>query len=99
MSSQLPRRLVVEFKPGGVETRVLYRTRSAPRPGTAARRGEAAQLARAGLTEALRALDAGDVADLGTSGFQVREDVLGLPLTSSDSEKPMRKGAQRSWTR
>jgi hypothetical protein len=93
LSSQLPRRLVVTFTREGVEVRTLYRTRSAPRPGTAARRGEAAQLARAGLAEALRALDAGDVEMVGTSGFQVREDVLGLPLTSSDSEKPMRKGA------
>jgi hypothetical protein len=34
------------------------------------------------------------VEDLGTSGFQVREDVLGLPIASRDSEKPMKVKAE-----
>jgi hypothetical protein len=76
--TKLPRRLVVEFKRDGLEVRTLYRSKDGPRPGTKRRKGEAAELARAGLTEALRALDTGDVEDLGTSGFTTREDVLGL---------------------
>ena len=91
MSARL-RRLVVEFKPDGQELRVLCRSTDGPGPYTKARQREVEQLARDGLTTALEALDAGDVADLGTSGFTIREDVLGLPLASRDSEKPMRKG-------
>jgi hypothetical protein len=93
MSSQLPRRMVLTFSPDGVETRVLYRSKDGPRPGTVRRRREVEQLARTGLEQALAALDAGEVEDLGTSGYKIREDVLGLPTVSLDSEKPMKKGA------
>jgi hypothetical protein len=51
------------------------------------------QLAIKGLERTQEALDRGNAEDLGTGGFQVREDVLGLPLASSDSEKTMKKGA------
>ncbi len=78
-------RLVLTFKPDGVEVRTLYRRKSGPNPGTKARRREVAQLARTGLLEALEAFDGSageDVEDLGTSGYEVREDVLHLPAAS-----------------
>ncbi len=73
-------RLVLTFKPEGIEARALYRreAKAGPGPGTKARRREVTELTRAGLTAALTALDAGDVQDLGTSGYEVREDVIGL---------------------
>ncbi len=87
-------RLVITFDAGEITTRVLYRRRGeGPSPGTVSRRREVVELARTGLQRALAALDAGDVADLGTSGFTTREDVLGLATASSDSQRPMRKGA------
>ncbi len=92
-------RLVLNFEGDAVTVRALYRTKAGPSPGTAARRREVTELTRAGLLEALQALDAGDVADLGTSGFTQREDVLGLPVasstyvTSSLLVKPKPKGA------
>lgn len=93
--SALPRRLVVEFRPDGVETRVLYRTRTAPPPGTKARKGEVQDLVRAGLTEALRALDAGDVEMIGTAGFETREDTLtaeAYPFLSTPSNNNQATG-------
>ncbi len=69
-------RLVLEFKPDGIQARVLYRTTSGAGPGTKARAREVRELTREGLHRALRALDAGDVADLGTSGFTTREDIF-----------------------
>jgi hypothetical protein len=75
------RRLVLTFKPDGLEVRTLYRSKGGPNPGTKARRREVAQLARTGLQDALEALE-GDVEDLGTSGYEVREDVLHLPAAS-----------------
>ncbi len=87
-------RLVLTFKPEGLEARVLYRTTSGAGPGTKARRLEASELARAGLTRALAALDAGDVEDLGTSGFTTREDtILCTPGAPDVHKKPPRKGA------
>ncbi len=92
-------RLVFAFKPEGLELRVLYHRRGeGPNPGTKARRREVTELTRTGLERALTALDAGDVQDLGTSGFTQREDVLGLPVsslthvTSSPLVKPKPKG-------
>lgn len=64
----------------GIQLHTLYRRKASPgtNPGTARRRREVAALAREDLRHALEALDAGDMADLGTSGFTTREDVLGL---------------------
>ncbi len=90
---ELPRRLVLTFTREGVEVRTLYRSKGGPNPGTARRRREVEALARSGLTAALEALDAGDALDLGTSGFQIREDVLHLPTSSPASEKPVKRGA------
>jgi hypothetical protein len=84
-------RLVLTFKPDGLEVRTLYRRQAGPNPGTKARRREVAQLARTGLLEALEALE-GDVEDLGTSGYEVREDVLHLP-TASPATAKLVKGA------
>ncbi len=93
-------RLILTFRPEGLEVRVLYRRRGeGPGPGTKARRLEVTELTRTGLERALTALDAGDAEDLGTSGFTQREDVLGLPIassthvTSSPLVKPKPKGA------
>ncbi len=69
-------RLVLTFKPEGLEARVLYRSKAGPGPGTKARAREVLELTRTGLQRALTALDAGDVADLGTSGFTTREDTF-----------------------
>ncbi len=97
MSGHL-QRLVLTFKPDGLEIRALYGTKTNHGPETKARAWEVRELTRAGLTAALEALDAGDVADLGTSGFTQREDVLGLPVsslthvTSSPLVKPKPKG-------
>lgn len=87
------RRLVIEFGQDGIQVRTLYKTADASGPSTRARWREVKHLTREGLRHTLKALDAGDVADLGTSGFTTREDVLGLSLASSDSEKTMKKGA------
>ena len=86
-------RLVLTFKPDSVEVRTLYRRKSGPNPGTKARRREVSELVRTGLLEALEALE-GDVEDLGTSGFEVREDVLHLPTASPTTQKPMRTPAK-----
>ncbi len=78
MSGQL-QRLVLTFKPEGVEVRTLYRSKGASGPGTKARRREVTELTRTGLQHALEALYvAGDVEDLGASGYSVHEDVMGL---------------------
>jgi hypothetical protein len=92
MTPQL-RRLVVDFKPEGVQLRTLYRRKAGPGPGTKARVREVAELARVGLEHALDALDSSAVVDLGTSGFETREDVLGLPVASSDAAKRVKGGA------
>jgi hypothetical protein len=88
------RRLVLTFDDqDGIRARVLYRRHAGPGPATKTPQREAAHLVRTGLERVLEALDAGDVVALGTAGFETREDVLGLPLASSNSEKTMKKGA------
>jgi hypothetical protein len=72
-------RLVLEFRDGELIARVLYRSGlDGPNPGTKARAREVSALARTGLQDALEALDAGDVAICGTSGFSQREDLLSV---------------------
>ncbi len=70
-------RLVLTYSRQGVEIRALYRTKTGPNPGTAARRKEVTKLARLGLREALEALE-GCVDVVGTSGFDTREDVIAV---------------------
>ena len=83
-------RLVIEMKPGDLVIRVLHRSQDDPNPGTKARQREVTDLAREGLTRALEALEAGTEV-VGTSGYDVREDVL-LVTTSPDADK-LAKGA------
>ena len=73
-------RIVIEMKSGELVLRVLYRSKGESNPGTKARTREVTDLARSGLTRALEALDAGDVAICGTSGFTQREDLLSVAL-------------------
>ena len=74
-------RLVLDFRGEELVVRCLYRTQSLSNPGTKARAREVSSLVRTGLQDALEALE-GDVEDLGTSGYEVREDVLHLPTAS-----------------
>jgi len=77
VSGQL-QRLVIGFERDGIQVRTLYRSKAGPGPNTKARRLEVTELARAGLREALAALDTGGVILVGTSGFETREDTLNL---------------------
>jgi hypothetical protein len=87
-------RLVLEFRDGELIAQVLYRSGlDGPNPGTKARTREASDLTRAGLTAALEALDAGDVAMCGTSGFSQREDLLSVAVPRPDALKGARRAA------
>ncbi len=78
MTSQL-QRLVLDYRAGELVVRALYRRslEASPNPGTKARGKEVAELVRAGLADALEALE-GDVGAslVGTSGFTQREDIM-----------------------
>jgi hypothetical protein len=82
--------LVLDYRAGESVARVLYRSEDGPNPGTKARRREVRDLARAGLQDALEALDAGAEC-VGTSGYSVREDVL--LATTSPGKAKLVKGA------
>jgi hypothetical protein len=69
-------RLIVDYRSGELVVRCLYRTQDGPGPSTKARTREVTGLVRSGLEQALEAHVAGDVADLGTSGFTTREDTI-----------------------
>jgi hypothetical protein len=70
-------RLVIEFKAEELIIRALYKTDDAAKlgPNTKARTREVTELARAGLTAALEALEGGAEC-VGTSGFTQRQDIL-----------------------
>jgi hypothetical protein len=83
-------RLVIEMKPAHKTViRVLYQSPPAkpgPNPGTKARRREVTELARSGLTQALKALESEARADVvGTSGYDVREDILDVAFPRPDA--------------
>ena len=80
-------RLVIETKPEELVIRVLYRSKGDANPGTKARTREVTALARSGLMQALEALDAGDVAVCGTSGFTQRENLLSVALPRPDEAR------------
>jgi hypothetical protein len=69
-------RIVVDLRSGETVLRVLYRSKGETNPGTKARTREVTGLARAGLRDALEALEGGDVTMCGTSGYSTREDLL-----------------------
>lgn len=72
-------RLVVTFARDGIQARALYRTKAGPDPGTKARRREVTEFVRAGLVEALEALEGPARVDvIDTSGFETREDTIGV---------------------
>jgi hypothetical protein len=71
-------RIVLTFKPGGLEIRALYRTTSGAGPSTKTRTREVTELVRTGLEQALKALKEGPVESVGTSGFDTREDTISV---------------------
>jgi hypothetical protein len=96
MGSRLTlQRLVIEFKGSELVLRCLYRRslEDAPGPSTKRREREVAELTREGLSSALEALDAGDVAICGTSGFSQRQDILLATISQDAAEKLVKKGA------
>jgi len=77
-------RLVLDFRSEELVVRCLYHAQDGPNPGTKARAREVSDLAREGLTQALRAL-AGDAELVGCSGFSQREDVLLVDTTEGSA--------------
>jgi hypothetical protein len=79
------KRLVLDYRSGELVIRCLYRRglEDAPGPSTKRREREVAELTREGLRQALASLE-GRVDVVGTSGYQLREDVI-LATTSSDA--------------
>jgi hypothetical protein len=84
------KRLVLDYRRGELVARVLYRSEDGPNPGTKRRARVVADLAKAGLRDALEALE-GRVDVVGVSGYDVREDIL-LATASPDADKLV-KGA------
>ncbi len=74
MGGQL-QRLILTFKPEGVEIRTLYKSKDGHGPNTKARRREVEELVRSGLREALASLERREDV-VGSSGFTQREDTL-----------------------
>jgi hypothetical protein len=72
-------RLILTFKPEGVEVRALYRKKNGPNPGTKARSREVQELTRTGLQDALEALKGGTEC-VGTSGYEIREDTISVEV-------------------
>ena len=88
-------RLVLDFRTGELVVRCLYRTEGAAAPNTKARRREVSGLVRAGLDQALEALE-GRVDVVGTSGFSTRVDVVLCTAKNHaafDEHKTAKKGA------
>ena len=83
------KRLVVDHRDSELVIRCLYRTKESAGPNTKARRREVEQLVREGLRQALASLE-GRMDVVGTSGYQLREDVLSV-TTSSDAAKLVKK--------
>lgn len=75
MSGEL-RSLSVVFGPDGPRFQARYVRRGGPSPGTKARARELRDLVRSGLSDALRALDRGEVAVTQEAGFESRMDTI-----------------------
>jgi len=79
MSDSSLLRLVVDYRTGEINLRVLYRSNGESNHGTKKRAREIQELATAGLQDALRALESeAGVSVTGSSGFTTREDVLSI---------------------
>jgi hypothetical protein len=86
-------RLVLDYRPGELVVRCLYRTDGGHGPNTKARTREVEKLTRTGLTQALEALEGGAEC-VGTSGFTTREDVLVATTAASEAKlAKLAKGA------
>jgi hypothetical protein len=92
MTDQL-QRIVVDLRREELVLRVLYRSDGRSNPGTKARVREVRDLARAGLQDALEALEGGAEC-VGTSGFTTREDVI-LCTTEGDTATSIHKKAEK----
>jgi hypothetical protein len=92
--SQL-QRLILTFKPEEVIMHALYRTEGEAGPNTKTRRREVTRLTREGLRQALASLE-GRVDLVGTSGYEVREDIVlctAKGVAQLDEHKGMKRGA------
>jgi hypothetical protein len=91
--SQL-QRLILTFKPEEVIMHALYRTEGEAGPKKNRRR-EVTRLTREGLRQALASLE-GRVDLVGTSGYEVREDIVlctAKGVAQLDEHKGMKRGA------
>ena len=81
-------RLVLDFRTGELVVCALYRRslEDGPGPSTKRRQREVSDLVRAGLEDALGALE-GDVAMGGTSGFTTREDIMVASVARQPKEE------------
>jgi hypothetical protein len=90
------KRLVLDYRSGELVARVLDRSSlDAPNPGTVRRRRQVEDLTREGLRQALASLE-GRVDLVGTSGYQVREDIVlctAKGVAQLDEHKGMKRGA------
>ncbi len=90
-----PQRIILTFKPEGVEVRTLYKSKDSYGPNTQARRRQVQDLTLEGLRQALEALE-GRVDVVGTSGFTTREDIVLCTAKNGarlDEHKTIQKGA------
>ena len=71
-------RLILTFTREGVEIRALYRTKSGPNPGTKGRAREVTALVRAGLHDALEALQGGPVVNAGGARTLIAWDTIAV---------------------
>ena len=89
------KRLVITFKDEELVLHALYRSQDGANPGTKARRRQVEDLTREGLRQALASLE-GRVDLVGTSGYQVREDIVlctAEGVAQLGEHKEMKKGA------
>jgi hypothetical protein len=80
-------RLILTFTSDEIVLHALYKTHDGPNPGTSARQREVEKLTQEGLTQALAALEGG-VEVVGTSGYDVCEDVLLATTSVSEVKLP-----------
>jgi methylmalonyl-CoA mutase cobalamin-binding subunit len=80
-------RLILDYRSGEIVARVLYRSSlDGPNSGTKACARDVTGLVRAGLEDALQALE-GRVDVVGVSGFTQREDILCIATPTAVHKK------------